>query len=192
MDFRRKIGNYSADYYCYLVNNYLEEQAGNYPVVTTTALESSVSGDRLDVFITLFGKRKGECKLAVYLTESGIVNFQSDHTDGDRNDYTHDDVVRMSLTDVLGDEVVIPSDNSCLNLSYSVSVPSGYDKSKLKLLVYVLRPYGSQSRLQDGAYGDYYVDNCVYAEVGRSVPPALVSNAGGENENVTDGKPVNW
>jgi thiol-disulfide isomerase/thioredoxin len=192
MDFRRKIGNYEADYYSSLFNRYLEEQEENYPAVTTVALESSLSGSNLDVDVTLYVKEAGDYKVAVYLTESGIVGFQADHTDGDRYDYQHNDVVRLSLTDVLGDAISVTSANTRLKRSYSVSIPSGYDRNRLKLLVYVQRAYGSKPRMQDGSFGDYYVDNSVYAEVGRSVPPAVVAGSGGGNEDVTDGKPVNW
>ena len=192
MDFRREIANYPTVHYCSLTDEFLKEQKDHYPVVTATALESSVSGDRLDVNVTLFIKEKGDYKITVFLTESGIVEFQADHTDGDWNDYRHDDVVRMSLTDVLGDQFSVSSAHTRLSRSYSVSIPSGYDKDKLKLLVYVQRAFGSLPRLQDGSFGDFYVDNCVYAEVGRHLPPALVNEADGENENVIDGKPVNW
>jgi thiol-disulfide isomerase/thioredoxin len=192
MDFRRKIGNYEADYYSNLFNRYLEEQEENYPAVTTAALNSSLSGSNLNVDVTLFVKEEGDYKVAVYLTESGIVGYQADHTDGDRYDYRHDDVVRLSLTDVLGDAFSVTAANTRLKRSYSVAIPSGYDRNQLKLLVYIQRAYGSKPRLQDGSFGDYYVDNCLYAEVGRSVPPAVVAGSGGGNEDVSDGKPVNW
>ena len=192
MDFRRTISNYEPTYYCYFFNRYLQEQEENYPAVTTAALESSLSGDNLNVDVTLYVKEEGDYKVAVYLTESGIVGFQSDHTDGDKDDYQHDDVVRLSLTSVLGDDFSVVSANTRLKRSYSVTIPSKYDRNKLKLLVYIQRAYGSMTRLQDDSYGDYYVDNCVYAEVGRSVPPAVVGGSGAGNEDVTDGKPVNW
>ena len=192
MDYRREIGNYDSDYYYILVDRYLKEQETRYPAVTTAALKSTLTGNKLDVDVTLFFKQADKYKVTVYVTESGIIQYQADHTDGDRSDYRHDDVVRLSLTDVLGDDISVSSPHTRLKRSYSVTIPSGYRKDQLKVLVFVQRAFGSQERLQSGDYGEYYVDNCIYGKVGATLAPAIVSGNGADNEVVTDGKPVNW
>ena len=192
MDYRREIGNYNSDYYHTVVERYLKEQETRYPAATAAALKSSLSGDKLDVDVTLFFKQADDYKVTVYVTESGIIAYQADHTDGDRTDYRHDDVVRLSLTDVLGDDISVSSPHTRLKRSYSVTIPSGYRKDQLKILVFVQRAFGSQERMQSGDYGDYYVDNCIYGKVGVTLAPAIVTRSGAGNENVTEGKPVNW
>ena len=160
--------------------------------MTTAALKSTLTGNKLDVDVTLFFKQADKYKVTVYVTESGIIQYQADHTDGDRSDYRHDDVVRLSLTDVLGDDISVSSPHTRLKRSYSVTIPSGYRKDQLKILVFVQRAFGSQERLQSGDYGEYYVDNCIYGKVGATLAPAIVSGNGADNEDVTNGKPVNW
>ena len=192
MDYRQKIANYDAEYYCYLLERYLQEQERQYPAVSTAALKSSLSGNKLDVDVSLFIKEADKYKVTVYLTESGIIKSQADHVEGNHRNYIHDDVVRMTLTNVLGDDFTVSSANTRLKRSYSVTIPSGYQKDKLKILVFVQRAFGSQQRIQADDYGDYYVDNCIYGDVGKSLPPAIKTEKGSGNEHVTNGKPVNW
>ena len=91
-------------------------------------------------------------------------------------------------------DAVSASALSTKKLHYSATIPSNVKKENLKITVAVQRAYGSQRKIVDSAYdyGDYYFDNCAAGLVGKAVPPALVSNAGGGNEDVTNGDPVNW
>ena len=193
MDMRREIANYSSsNYIVELVGDYLKEQEETYPASSTIAMSSTLSGNRLDVETTLFVKEAGDYKVAVYLTESGIIGYQSDIINGYQNDYQHDDIVRIALSNVLGDALPIESDHTALKRTYSVNIPSDYNKNTLKVLVFVMRTYGSQTHLSSGDYGDYYIDNCVYGKVGDTLPPAIVTKNDGGNEGLIDGKPVNW
>ena len=192
IDMRRIIENYFSDYYSQLVGKYIQEQEKNYPVVSTIALNSSLSGRALTADVKMFIKQPGKYKVTVYVTESGIIDYQADNDFGSSNTYRHDDVVRFSMTHSQGDAFEVSSPNTRLKRSYSANIPTNYNKDNLKILVLVQREFGSQTRLQDGAFGDYYVDNCIYGKVGVYSPPAVVSSNGGGNENVTDGNPVNW
>ena len=192
MDGRRIIDNYSETAYWNYVKRNLDEQESNYPCVTTAGVESTLSNGNVSVNVLMYFKEAGDYKVTVYLTESGIIGYQSDHVNGDRNNYRHDDVARISLTAPLGDKISVPAPRTVLERNYKVTVPAPYRPENMRVLVFIQRPFGSAVRLQDGPYGDDYVDNCFYTEVGTYVSPAIVTGEGGGNEGVVDGKPVIW
>ena len=194
IDGRRRVGEYQdKDIVISKIKEYVEETEANYPVASAIGFESSVSGQKLDVDVMLYFKLAGDYKVTVFVSESGVVAGQYDDDDEYIENYRLDDFVRMVITDIDGDPVSA-SALSSKKLHYSISIPSGINKDNLKVTVAVQRAYGSQRRIGDDGYdyGEYYFDNCATGKVGKAVPPAMKNDAGGGNEDVTNGDPVNW
>ena len=194
IDGRRRVGEYQdKDIVISKIKEYVEETEANYPVASAIGFESSVSGQKLDVDVMLYFKLAGDYKVTVFVSESGVVAGQYDDDEEYIENYRLDDFVRMVITDIDGDPVSA-SALSSKKLHYSISIPSGINKDNLKVTVAVQRAYGSQRRIGDDGYdyGEYYFDNCATGKVGKAVPPAMKNDAGGGNEDVTNGDPVNW
>lgn len=111
------------------------------------------------------------------LLEDGIYGYQN----GEGNNYRHDHVVRLALTPTIGDSFTAESDNIVWTKTYTATVPSVCDLDNIKLLVYVLKPYGDQTRSESLSYVEYhtgvntYVDNCRVVNVGTDAPLELKS-----------------
>ena len=175
------------------IKTIVDETESNYPASCAIGFDSSLQGQKLDMNIRLYAKQAGNYKISVFVLEDGVIKGQYDEEEEYIENYPHNNVARMAVTDIDGDSVSA-SARSVNRLHYSVTVPASYNKDKLKLVVYVQRTYGSYPKLIDPGFdcGDYYVVNSASGMVGSVVPPALVSSAGGGNEDVTNGDPVNW
>ena len=194
VDGRRRVNEtYDKDYFISRIKESVKETEANYPVGSAIGFESSVSGQKLDVDVRLYFKLAGSYKVTVFVSESGVIAGQYDEEEAYIEKYRMDVFVRMVMTGSDGD-AVSASALSTKKLHYSATIPSNVKKENLKITVAVQRAYGSQRKIVDSAYdyGDYYFDNCAAGVVGKAVPPALVNNAGGGNEDVTNGDPVNW
>lgn len=171
VDGRFQISNYGYEYFAYLLGNHLKEQEHLYPPVTSISIGSSIENGTLTVDVLLFFKEPGKYKLAVYVTESGIIGYQADAERGARNDYQHDHIARKSLTDPLGEEIEVTSPRTILERSFRMTIPSQYKSDKLMVLVYTQRHFGTMERIQTAPYSDYYVDNSAYVKTGTYLPP---------------------
>ena len=184
IDCRRAIDNYASDYLRELIVNSLKETEDNYPTKTGISFSSSISGSELSLNIKLFIKEKGDYKVTAVLLEDNIIGFQLCGS----IDYNHKDVARVAITDITGDAVTTSEDNKTVSKNYTATIPSSCDKNNLRVLVYVLKQYGSQTIIRTADYGDYYVDNAVSAAIGTTQD--LVFSDGtiyGGNEGMKDG-----
>lgn len=179
VDYRKRIGNSDSDYTARLIVNAVKETENNYPTKTGISFTSSVTGSTLNLDIKLYIKEKGDYKVTAILLEDGIVGVQN----GAGNDYVHDRIARLSITDITGDGFSTSADYETVNKHYSAAIPSSLDKGNLHILVYVLKQYGSQTIIRTADYGDYYVDNAVSAAVGTTQKLILL----GGNDDMTDG-----
>ena len=196
IDGRRLIvESFDAGEYLTNIPRYADESDANYPVSSAIGFESSFKGQDLDLDLRLYLKQSGRYKVTVLVTESGFIAGQYEIDGSYIEDYRHDDIVRIVMTDIDGDAFTA-SDHSIKKLHYKVAVPAQYDRDNLKVVVIVQRSFGSMPKVSDvdrgRDYGDYYVDNCVSGKAGHVVLPTVGSNAGGGNEDVTNGEPVNW
>ncbi len=185
VDYRTKIGNYDSNYASTLIVNAAKETEANYPTQSGISFTSSVSGTKLSVDVKLYIKEKGDYKLAVVLLEDGIVGYQN----GGGNNYHHDGIARLAVSDIKGDAFSTSADNKTVSKQYSATLSSGWDRSNLRVLVYVLKSYGSRSVISSGSYGNYYVDNAISAPVGTELKLTFTdgSTLSGGNEDTTDG-----
>ena len=184
IDYRSRIGNYASDYAATTVVDAVKETEKNYPVKTGISFSSSVSGSKLNLNVKLYIKEKGDYKVTAVLVEDNIIGYQN----GGGNSYNHSGIARVAFTDITGDEVSTSEDNKTVSKNYTATIPSSCDKNNLRVLVYVLRQYGSQTIIRTADYGDYYVDNAISAAVGTTQD--LVFSDGtvyGGNEDTKDG-----
>ena len=185
IDYRSSIANYSnSNYTTKVILNAVKETESNYPVKTGISFSSSVSGNTLNLNVKLYIKEKGDYKVTAVLLEDNIIGYQN----GGGNSYNHSGIARVAFTDITGDEVSTSEDNKTVSKNYTATIPSSCDKNNLRVLVYVLRQYGSQTIIRTDNYGDYYVDNAVSAAVGTTQD--LVFSDGtiyGGNEGMKDG-----
>ena len=185
IDYRNSIANYTSnDYTARLIVNAAKETESNYPTKTGISFTSSVSGSKLNLNVKLYIKEKGDYKVTAVLLEDNIIGYQN----GGGDNYNHSSIARVAITDITGDAVSTSEDNKTVSKNYTATIPSSCDKNNLRVLVYVLKQYGSQTIIRTADYGDYYVDNAVSAAVGTTQD--LVFSDGtvyGGNEDTKDG-----
>ena len=185
IDYRSSIANYSnSNYTTKVILDAVKETESNYPVKTGISFSSSVSGSTVNLNVKLYIKEKGDYKVTAVLLEDNIIGYQN----GGGDNYNHSSIARVAITDITGDAVSTSEDNKTVSKNYTATIPSSCDKNNLRVLVYVLRQYGSQTIIRTADYGDYYVDNAISAAVGTTQD--LVFSDGtvyGGNEDTKDG-----
>lgn len=184
IDYRKEISNTSSEDGCADVVSFVKETERNYPTTTGISFNSTVSGDVLNLDIKLYIKEKGEYKLTAVLLENNVIGYQAS---GGSN-YVHDHITRLAISSITGDSFSTSADNKTVSKQYTATIPSGCVKENLTVLVYVLKPYGSQTIIRDANYGDYYVDNATSAPIGTTKDLIFIDGtAYGGNEDTKDG-----
>ena len=185
IDYRSLIENYTSnDYTAKLIVNAAKETESKYPTKTGISFTSSISGSKLDLKIKLYIKEKGDYKVTAVLLEDNIIGYQNGGVAG----YNHSSIARVAFTDITGEAFSTTADNKTAEKSYSVTIPNSYNKDNLRILVYVLKQYGSQPIIRTANYGDYYVDNATSAPLGTTKDLIFIDgSAYGGNEDTKDG-----
>ena len=108
------------------------------------AMESSIDGQELTIKVKLqIGYNYKSLKLGLYILEDELIYDQRNWTSYYQGDpivnYEHNDVLRASLTGLLGNQ--IPSENlghdKLYEREFKFTVPSQYDKDNLKMVAFV-------------------------------------------------------
>jgi len=108
------------------------------------AMESSVDGDMLTVKVKLkMGYNYKALKLGLYILEDGIKydqrNWTSYYSGDPIKNYEHNDVLRKSVTGLLGDQ--IPADklghDKVFEKEFQYVIPSEFKKDKIKMVAFV-------------------------------------------------------
>ena len=166
VDGRVDIPNYSVvTYTVEAILDAIAETEATYPTVTALDLNSALNGNTATVDVNVYCKATDSYKLTVLLLENGIVGYQTDYNEGNHNDFVHNKVVRAALTSITGDAFTAGAGEE-KSFKFSCTIPNGYVKDNLEIVAYVQRPFGSQTVIQSGDYGDYYVDNSRAAALG--------------------------
>lgn len=187
VDGRTLISNYAIETAASMIVSAVQETEKTYGTLTGADITSSVSGTTATVEVGVYLKKAGNYKLTVLLVEDGIINAQSDYEDGDHDRYTHDCVARVALSNVSGEAFTADEANTVKRFSYSGAIPSGCNIANMRVLVYIQRAFGSDTVIQSGSYGDYFVDNVATVELGDTLKLALEGASGGGGGNGGDG-----
>ena len=191
-DARRKVDPYFAtDDVSVMLLEALEQTESAFPTVSAIGWTSSFSGNKLTIDADFFVKAAGDYKYTVFLLEDGMKCAQDDGSET-VYDYVHDGIVRMALTDIKGEPFKAYSSNTVKSKKFTVDIPDSCVKENLRILVYVQRAYGKMQKISPSDYDGYFIDNCSSGKAGEVMLPLLVSSAGGDNEDATEGEPINW
>ena len=139
-----------------------------YPTATIIGLNSSLSGRNLSVQVDVKAQYEETYKLTVFVVENNVIGEQQHYQQGLIKDFNHSRVVRMCMTDVMGDEFDCSANGTTLN--YTATIPSGYDLDNMEVVACVQRNFNGRPAIQSGSYGDWYVDNCRAAAFGATAP----------------------
>ena len=161
-----------ADLITYYAVSGVQQTEDLYPCSVGIEAQSSFSGQKLTANVKLYVKSKGKYKITVMVTEDGIVARQLDGATYNNN-YVHNHVARMCMTDLMGDAFTTSQDFEEKSFTFSADIPANFVKDNLNVLIYVERTFGSQAKVKVGdyasKYADYYVDNCVSVPAGTKV-----------------------
>ena len=161
----------------------------NYPTQTGVSYESKLSGNSLTIDLKIYAKAADKYKVTILLLEDNIVGYQS----GKGDNYVHNDVVRMALTDLLGDDCSTTKKNQIVKKRYTATIPGSYRKENMRILVYVQRPFGSQPIVGGTSFGNYYVDNSVSGKLGANLKLGTVEDLSGDgNEDIIPGDEIEF
>ena len=117
---------------------------------TSIGIKSELVSDILAVEVSIISENNlANKKLVVFLLEDGILKDQANYFDTDSSspwyqmgnpivDFEHNDVLRMSLTNPLGDAIANTAAFDVFSSSYSVTIPSEFNASNLKIAVIVV------------------------------------------------------
>ena len=182
VDLRKRV--YNNDNAPSLLVEAVKETESNYPTKTGISFTSTVTGNTLDLNMKLYIKEKGDYKVTAVLLEDGLVAAQN----GAGNNFVHNHTARKAISDITGDVFSTTANNKTVEKNYSVTLPSSYNKDNLRILVYVLKQYGSQTIIRTADYGDYYVDNATSAAIGTTKDLIFADGSTyGGNEDTKDG-----
>ena len=192
IDGRKKAYEYwgNDDLYLMILES-LEEIESAFPTVSAIGWSSSFSGNKLTVDTHIFVKEAGDYKYTVLLLEDGVKCEQYDDGVYEEN-YVHDGVARIALTGITGESFKTYSSNTVKSKKFTVTIPDSYVKENLRILVYVQRAYGKMQKVSSTDFDGYYVDNCSSGKAGETKLPSIVTVTSGDNEDATEGKPINW
>ncbi|MAP54311.1 Omp28-related outer membrane protein [Altibacter sp.] len=121
------------------------------PTNLSIAIRSQVSGSSLSADVRVLyeeGSQPGD-KLVLYLVENGLIYQQTNYYDTDPTspyynmgnpipDFEHNEVLRLSLTDIFGDEISSTPAFGAYSASFTISLPSDYVVENLELVAMVV------------------------------------------------------
>ena len=169
IDGRTLIQNYASETASRMIVQAVDETEATYPTATGIGVSSFLNGTTVSVDVDVYTHLADSYKLTVLLLENNIIGYQNGYGNG----FVHNKVVRKAFTSVSGDAFTVTDAVGVKSFSYSTTLASDYDPDNLEILVYVQRPFGTQTVIQSGSYGDYYVDNCMSVGVGKTAIPDL-------------------
>ena len=125
------------------------------------AILSKLDGNTLTVKADVVyenGSLSGD-KLVVYLLESGIVHDQTNYYNTDVTspfyqmgnpipNFVHNDVLRLSLTEVLGDNISATAELEEFSKTFTTEIPAEYNMANLSLVVMVVSADNSARNAQ--------------------------------------------
>jgi len=111
-------------------------------------IESSLSGSTIKVKVKAkFGITYTDLKLGVFLLEDDLIEDQRNYADFGYGaadpliGFEHDNVLRVSLTDPLGDAIASSSteNGDVFEKEFTYEIPTAYNKDKMKIVVFITK-----------------------------------------------------
>lgn len=113
-------------------------------LIDTVIFNSSAQTYDFTIQIPVLQNITGDHKLAVYLTEDSVIDWQKDsrYTPPDRYPYTHRHVLRTTVGDPFGEQVIAggASAGQTITRSYSLALPANVNSAEhCSLVAYIYR-----------------------------------------------------
>lgn len=173
VDSRGNIPNYTnTSFTANIVKNVSEETVSAYSTKTGIAISSSVQGRKVTAEVSVYVKEAADYKVYALLLEDDIIGFQN----GGGDNYEHDHVARVPLSSSSGDAMNISTANTIWTKTYTADVPTSYNLSNMKVIVFVEKPYGSRAKVGNVSYVDYQDYGDTYVDNSRSVKVGVTGN----------------
>ncbi len=169
LDGRMLIQNYDLETIVRLVKKYAEETETVYSTASGMSMSSVVNGKKLSVNVSAYLKYPESYKITALLVEDNIVGYQANYYTGDVNDYVHNGIPRLALTELTGDSFSTSTENEMKEFTFNATIPNRCNADNLRVVVYIQRTYGSREIIRTEDYGEYYIDNCISGKVGTYV-----------------------
>ena len=176
IDKRASIPNYSApSTTASVATQVVQETLDNYPVVTGIECNSTIGEDAADIDTKLYFKKAGDYKVTVLLLEDKIIGYQANAS----SDYEHNDIARLAVTSISGEDISVAEDYSIVEKSYSAELDPAWNAENMRVLIYIERKYGDQERVCDVSGANYIrnkptsVDNALSVKFGEYAPLKL-------------------
>lgn len=114
---------------------------GDVGIALSTSLDAEQKTATIDVKIKSMIDVDYDSQLAVAIVENGLVGRQIQSNGTWINDYVHNEVVRVYLTDLLGDRVAAGEITRAgeLKKQFSYTIAADYNVKNLQVVVYLLR-----------------------------------------------------
>lgn len=164
------VRNYSEAAVTSMFVNLTDEAAEQLPASTAISGSMSLSNGVITVDAQIAAKESGEYIVAVLLMEDGYIGYQANYYTGNDNEYQHDNIARLFLTEnPTGDRMTLEADNYT-SLSYTVEVPDYVVGENTHVVIYVSKEGNFSGSVGQVIYGNYgsYVDNAVSIPVNGS------------------------
>lgn len=151
------------------IKPYPHEQAMAYPGQETDRsikIDSKIYGDNLKIDVDIIyknGSNSGD-KIVVYLTENGILHDQINYYNDDPDspyyqagdpipDFEHNNVLRESLTHVLGDAIPSLEAFEKHRFNYEIQLDPKYNKETLEVVVMLVNSANEAQNARTGKVG---------------------------------------
>jgi len=151
-----------------------------YGTASGLGINSFYNGDELNVEVSLYFKKADEYKIIVALVQDDSSYKISTNGGSNQGNITSDGIMRYVLTDMNGDPVSVLSEDIVSYRSYKKVISNAEHKENLRVLVYILRPYGSREVVSNGSFGSYYVDNSFSVPAGHQAQLPVIKKINSE------------
>lgn len=165
------VDNYGQTQLTQMFVNLTNEAKNNLPSTTVIGGKATLEGNVITVSADIASKSAGEYIVVAMLLEDGVISTQANYYTGTDNNYQHDNIARLVLTEnPTGDPISITA-NGYASVSYTVEVPANVVAENTHVLVYVSKAGTYKGSVMAVSYGDFgtYVDNVVNIPLGETV-----------------------
>jgi hypothetical protein len=91
----------------------------------------------IDCEVYFTASEPAEDRLHVMITESNIIGFQSDYTNGNTNYYNHKHVLRQAVTNYIGELIATTTQGTLFTKTYTVTIPASWKIQNCEVVAFV-------------------------------------------------------